>query len=228
MKKNNTFLLAYIIVIFACTMVRLFWDYPMWSNIVIAVTISSAFFAFSDLYRQKSNSLTELTRKQTEDVERGIFETEQIKKNVQVLISQNEEQLSSNSAERQKLSEHFESASKRIEVIMNSYLEMKNQIPKASASANRCRIVSEIIELIGFVSLFAVMIFEPVAAIFEGSQDVLTVISFAVILSTGYMKNYTDEKTAIIVENSKRIHAGLETLKHSYKNEIEHNKAQKL
>ena len=50
MKKNNSFLIAYILFILICLVVKNYWDYPLWSTIVAAVTTASWLFSISDMF----------------------------------------------------------------------------------------------------------------------------------------------------------------------------------
>ena len=55
MKRNNIFMLAYIIFIFLCVEVKSFWDFPMWGKIIAAVTTASWLFAVSDCFSCAAN-----------------------------------------------------------------------------------------------------------------------------------------------------------------------------
>ena len=49
MKRNDIFMWAYITFVFLCVVLRIFWAFPLWDAVVLAITISSMFFAVEDL-----------------------------------------------------------------------------------------------------------------------------------------------------------------------------------
>ena len=56
MKRNNLFMLSYIVFIFISFVVRIFCEYPMWSTLVVSISVSSGIFAFADYYSGKASS----------------------------------------------------------------------------------------------------------------------------------------------------------------------------
>lgn len=50
MKRNNIFMWAYISFIIFSTLMRIFVEFYLWSPIVLAITVSSVFFALEDLF----------------------------------------------------------------------------------------------------------------------------------------------------------------------------------
>lgn len=49
MKRNDIFMWAYITFVFFCIVLRIFWSFPLWGAVVLAITISSMFFAVEDI-----------------------------------------------------------------------------------------------------------------------------------------------------------------------------------
>ena len=48
MKRNNIFMFSYIVFIFLAASIKMIYDYPMWSRVVVAITAASWMFAISD------------------------------------------------------------------------------------------------------------------------------------------------------------------------------------
>ena len=59
MKRNDIFMWAYISFIFVCIILRMNWAFPLWGAVVIAITISSVFFATEDLLSSVARFLQE-------------------------------------------------------------------------------------------------------------------------------------------------------------------------
>ena len=50
MKRNNWFMIAYILFLIIASVVRYFYNYPMWNSLVLAVTVSSSILSFAEAF----------------------------------------------------------------------------------------------------------------------------------------------------------------------------------
>lgn len=82
MKRNNIFMFAYIVFVFLCSLIKPFYDFPMWSRIVVAVTVASWVFAISDCLSCISNIQKELVDTQLPLVQTAMIKIGLIKKHL--------------------------------------------------------------------------------------------------------------------------------------------------
>lgn len=187
MKRNNIFMWAYISFIFISGIVRIISDFPLWSSIVLAITISSFIFAFEDFYSTISNMYKDLynisknfisetknkiaedlvflhsVRSKTELYKKSKYDIFDIEKSFETL----EEKC--NCAEK-KL--------KKIETDMNNNFGMYKKYKK----------LAFICSFMGFLLLFCTLVFTSFVTVPTLLQEIITVFSFAIILSTQQFK----------------------------------------
>ena len=207
MKRNNIFMLAYIVFIFLCAWIKPIYDFPMWGRIVVAITTASWAFAISDCCSSISNLQKENYETQFPLVDTARFRINQIKEHL--LKRQLEEP-------NESTIEIVDSCKKRCENILGI-------ISKMNKTSKILEIASIVITFFAFLLFLCTLSFDPMYNYFFVRQEGFTVLSFGMILlaqfltniGSNYINNTKKEITAIL--------NGWEALLHSYETEEKHN-----
>ena len=204
MKRNNIFMWAYISFIMFAILLRLFNEFLLWRPIVLAITVSSVFFALEDLFASLyhslkdfldiANSLTSEVRKQN-DKDMGFLA--KIDRAIPLLKESQYDVTNINyiaEATRKELLELDElicSIDKEIQTKTNTLYHY-----------NKIAIVSA---FIGFLCLFCTLIVATSLFIPEIAQEILTVMPFALILLTQQIKIISSKQNKKNLANKKSI-----------------------
>ena len=205
MSRNNIFMWAYITFMILSCIVRSITEFSMWSSIVIAITISSMFFAIEDLLA----SICGMYRRLTEITEQGV---PHIKENfqediaVEARIARAYEENMDLKSELSEQFPHFENLQSYNGKIEKIIADIENDITKGKRISNSCHWISIIFAYLGFLLLFATMILVSFIDISTLIQELMTVISFAIILATNqisciasdYVRKEENELTNIL------------------------------
>lgn len=204
MKRNSIFMWAYITFVFMAIIMRLCFDYPLWTPLVLAVTISSVLFAVEDLFASLAKTLSDTC--------------DNIENFVSIARGKMEKALSSienELASLEKVLVFLEETSAALEKTSKSANDIENLVHKVSGTKkttekNKVRLTGMIQNLsdieqkaindrrlqkryseyanflayLGFLILFFVLILAPFTTISTATQDEFTVFSFFVILIT--------------------------------------------
>lgn len=208
MKRNNLLMGAYIAFVFLCFMFRALGEYPMWNEIVAAVTFSSAFFAYSDFFFGYSKLLSDtcdiadeficVTRKRLNDETKSFVEI-----NAQM-----------DSIPKEKFD--FSEMRENIIPIQNKHDEMElwleryaNDAKEKRKKAKNNKFIAEILTFLGFLVFLCILVFLPITDAVVEAQDVLSVLAFAVILLSnliGTIQAEKLEKNKIESQNAKKTY----------------------
>ena len=207
MKRNNIFMFAYIVFIFLCSSIKPFYDFPMWSRIVVAVTVASWVFAISDCLSCISNIQKEVVDTQLPLVHTAMIKIDFVKKH---LIKRN-----ANGSEDSTI-EIVESCRKRCESMVSS-------ITKMGRCASFLEKASIFVTFSAFLLFLCAISFDPIYNYFFARQEGFTVLSFGMILlaqfganiGSNYINNIKKEFTSIV--------NGWEALLHTYETEEKQN-----
>lgn len=175
-----------------CCIVRCITDFSMWSPIVVSITISSMFFAIEDLFSSiskmygrlnkiRAQGVSDLKYKFQQDVEAESRVTKVYEENKDI------------APELKTLFTHFEkvqSYNEEIETLITS-LERDNE--KSKKTYKVCHITSIIFSFLGFLLLFASMILVSFVDVSIKTQELITVLSFAIILATSQISSSAAE-----------------------------------
>lgn len=194
MNRNNIFMRAYIIFIFVCLCVRPFWGYPLWGSVVLAITLSSIFFAIEDL-----KALCAQTLKEQCDIGDDYIISSKVE------ISQNEKLIEKvNLFVKEKggeydltdLQKYFDEKKDTVSKIIEHNEEIEKVIKIKRSSQKKYEKDAEKFLFMGYFVLFCTLIFSP-EAVPTLFQEMLSVLSFGIILATQQRK----DKYAKIIEN---------------------------
>lgn len=222
MKKNNSFMLAYIIFIFVANIVKYFWEYPMWNTIVVSITVVSSFFAVSDFFLAGAKLYENLKSSIGECIETALDEITQIKKLLDKRLSQSDDFVDSKLYTKQEQVEHYNDSKRRVEHIESDMVYYQGRMKSYAIYSYRFRKSSEFLNIIGFILLFCIMGFEPVANFFCKDLDGTTVSAFGVILVTQYIENTIYDKIGVLRENFEKNTNALDAIRKTYESEVLH------
>lgn len=225
-RKSNPCFLAYIIFLCVCLVYRIICNvfpslsFAYWNQIVLAVTISSSFFTISDALKTVYDVSSYTVEKMNRLIRRDdtLFE---ISKDLIEKVAQ-EVEWASNAFSKEEQDEMKQLVEK---YRMLSEKESEEfSIEHLEKSAKKWTFV---FTLLGFLAFLIILVFDSVYSICFRIQDILTLITFIVILATGYMKEsvieginkceagYVEEFKAIAEEQKqvKKRYAQLQYLK---------------
>lgn len=223
MKKNNSFMLAYIIFIFVANFVRYFWEYTMWNNIVVSITVVSSFFAVSDLFGAGVKFYQNITTSIGDCIETALDEIFQIKKLIHKRLSQSDGFHNSKIYTKQEQIEHYNDSKIRIENIERDMMIYQNKMKHYKKYSYFFSKVPELLNILGFILLFCIMWFEPVADFMCEDLDGITVSAFGVMLVTQYLENVIYDKIDVLRENFEKNINALDAIRKTYESEVLHS-----
>lgn len=224
MKKNNLFLLAFVVFIFICLIVHCFWEYPQWSAIVAAITSASWLFAFADLFYSNHKFAVSITETYADYPETSIESLHRIKRAVDVRLSQSENFSGTNPLyTKQDEIDYYSSVALQVESLEKDFKTLKEKVNKEKRSANWNRLASYAFTVLGFLVLLCILVFEPVANFFVGMQDYMTVGAFGVILATQFCEGMNEDALAKMKDSIKNNFNALEALRKNFEDEVKHN-----
>ncbi len=208
MKRNNIFMWAYITFIILCSAVRMIQNYPLWTYILLAITVSGIFFAIEDLCLSISKMMDDFVRitapfheKMQKNNEKKLKFVEEMETKIEVLQKDD---------------------SGMIDIIKKNKTDVLNQknalqgleetIRQQQKTSERCQGLASKITYLGFLCLLCIMLSSSFFTISKLVQELLTVIPFAIILITKQIVILTADKiqeqrakNAIILKTDEKI-----------------------
>ncbi len=188
MKRNNIFIWAYITSVGFCIILRLFTEYSLWTSVVSAVTVSSAFFAVEDMLRLLCSSIND----SCEILEYYITKSSDLfLKNSDFYFNaggdgflyQKYADVVPKALKEYKEAEAFTKEwIQDIDSTKEKLLNFRKQEKKFEMFADACAFM-------GFLSLFCFVFLSQYISISALTQEVFTVISFMTILVTHQSKH---------------------------------------
>ena len=191
MKRNNYFMIAYILFIGFCIIGRLFVEYESWGRLVAAVTCSSWFFAVADShlsvveYMQKHIDITTYAKSNLKSIDTII---QGLHKRIAKMNTEPEDNEKSISDGEQLI--------KDLEKMKLYFQDKEAEIAQDQKKVKRSSFWSKLFTVAGFFTFFLIMTFNVIARIAEESQDFLTVVAFVSILLTQYLAPLQREQNA--------------------------------
>lgn len=217
MKRNNYFMLAYILFIGFCIFARLFVEFESWGRLVAAITCSSWFFAMADSHSSDVEHMQEYVDITTNYAKENI-------KSINTIISGLQERLAKLKCEPESDSKAIaegEQLVKDLEEIKPYFHNKEKEAEKKRTKIKRSSFASALYTVTGFFAFFLIMTFNTVARIAEAYQDYLTVVAFGAILLTQYFAPLQREQNAKkqaefeeIIQHFKDVSARYEKSKH--------------
>ncbi len=208
MKRNNLFMLSYIIFIFLSFTVKLFCDYPMWPPLVTAITVASCIFACSDIvdvvaeeYGNDEKSFTPLLDSAMEKCE-----------HLETVFQNNAEKLKEYKESGSYLAEVLLEGPSQLDAVKKQLIEISNGINLKRMVSSWCNKLSKPVLIAGYLSFFCTVTFETINGMLVPIQDYLTVFAFGLLLATQYFGNYVREEHVELEKNYTEANALLEDI----------------
>ena len=219
MKRNSMFMLAYIIFIFISLIVRFFFDYELWAPIISAITIASCMFAVSDIFHTAATTYSDDAKTFIPMLDGALQKIERI----EATYKANELGIS----RCKEMGSGLAGVLSEWPTMVNKTKSELNNIKK---TVNRKMTVAKVynslvnpLTVIGFLSFFCTITFEPINNLMVSVQDYLTVFAFGIILVTQYFSNcskeqheeleaHYNEANSVLEDLDKTMASGCETL----------------
>lgn len=208
MKRNNLFMLSYIIFIFIAFCVKLFCDYPMWPPLVTAITVASCIFACSDIvdvvaeeYGNDEKSFTPLLESALEKCE-----------HLATVFHSNVGKLQDYKEKGSYLAEVLLDGPTQLDAAKKQLIEIRNGINVKRTVSSLCNKLSKPLLVVGYLSFFCTVTFETINGILVPMQDYLTVFAFGLLLTTQYFGNYVREEHVELEKNYAEANALLDNI----------------
>lgn len=214
MKRNNLFMLAYIIFIFVSSWLRVVYDYPMWPKLVAAITIASFFLIISDLVYSLIKNTYENMQTETEYIAVIQEEFGAMQKYAQEYLKEKVDKI--DEIKKVKIEETIESMDGKLKSIRERAKNIINYCEKY-------KIVADTFTVLGFLSFFFILVFETVSSFIIGILDLITVLSFGFVLLTQYFSEKQINDIAEVVADYTDIKNSIMALKNYYQQEVLHN-----
>lgn len=213
MKRNSIFMLAYIAFVAICFIVRIFWNYPMWDNIVLAITISSVFFAYADMFHIIADSIERGKRLSLEQCNHMMGIVDDTMNHLRKLKANTDDD-----REKELLNESID-----------SYSEMRNKLNQVRKKyvnlkiVNVCRNVENASLFIAFLFLLCALVFQSLTKKLISVQSYATVLAFLLILLTPVIGTWIKGKSNKEINEGKDIETAFSVLEKVYRKELEHH-----
>ena len=214
MKRNNLFMLAYIIFIFVSSWLRVVYDYPMWPKLVAAITIASFFLIISDLVYSLIKNTYENMQTETEYIAVIQEEFGAMQKYAQEYLKEKVDKI--DEIKKVKIEETIESMDGKLKSIRERAKNIINYCEKY-------KIVADTFTVLGFLPFFFILVFETVSSFIIGILDLITVLSFGFVLLTQYFSEKQINDIAEVVADYTDIKNSIMALKNYYQQEVLHN-----
>jgi len=200
LKRNAIFMWAYITFIGISVILRAILDFSLWNPIIFAITFSSMFFAIEDFFtllyqtKKKSCDITDdfVTRARTKKEEALSFFLK---------LDESVEKYKDTECDLTKLQEKAITPKNRIKKVLEIIDDLEKLNFEDRKKEKKFKIASYIFAYIGFLLLFVSLIVATLITVSPLIQEIITVVSFAIILITQQSNNHFLEK---IEEENKR------------------------
>ena len=220
MKRNSLLMLAYIIFIFICAIVRLFGEFPRWQVLVAAITATSWIFSLADFNYAVTSELHAISKDILEYEESCIENIQGMIDIIDAFLTR--EKGEPHEAERGK-TEHYTRTKQEAEKCLTAFREMKTQAKRNNCFADVAGKWAAVLTIVGFVMFFSILSFEKIAQIFTKSQDIMTVMAFGLILFTQYMGEVSKGQREKQKEAADAVRNGWDSLHKSFELEVSHH-----
>lgn len=180
---------------------RIFIEYTLWDSIVIAITISSVFFAFEDLF----HLLYQTQKKSCDITENFIIKVKEKNETAISFFKKLDEKADEYEGSEYDLIDMQTRSipqKTRIEEILRSIGKIQELNLNDRKKEKRLRRISHIFAYIGFLFLFLSLILFTQIPLPSLIQEIITVFSFAIILVTQQINNHAIKK---IEDENKQI-----------------------
>lgn len=201
MKRNNIFMWAYISFIIFSALLRIFVEFSLWSPIVLAITVSSVFFALEDLYTSLCHSLKDsidivdnFLSEERKKYDREMRYVAKLGRAISLYEDSIQDIMSKDSYE--SFRDSYREADDIICSIEKGNEEKRNKIKIYQKATNTCA-------YLGFLCLFFTLIIANSLTVPEIVQEILTVVPFALILITRQINGIFAERNGDLLNKCK-------------------------
>ena len=175
-------MLSYITFLFICSFVINLYDFSMWQPIVAATTISSFLFAFADYFEEFANQYD----KQYE-IDKQYYET--TKKFAEMVFN------SAHNHRTDSNGKKYEKVIEKINLICQKSETSYKKSGKLKRDAQINNFIAQLTTYSGFLVFLCILVFyDYLGENFLSVQDNVTVLAFAVIMLTQYLKGWCAER----------------------------------
>lgn len=206
MKKNNMFMLAYTIFIFVAFVVKLCWDFPMWAPIVTAITIASSIFSCADIADVVATEYATDVKDFTPLVEDAMEKCKSIEK----FYSKYDNQLARMKEHDDNMAEVLLEGPAVIADTKKQLTEITNGLKFKKVLSDICKWLTKPLVVIGFLSFFCTITFEPINEFLVPLQDYLSVFAFGIMMLTLYFGSSIKEDHIDLEKNYKEANTALD------------------
>lgn len=203
MKRNNIFMWAYISFIIISALWRFFVEFSLWTPIVLAITVSSVFFALEDLF----TSLYHSSKDSLEIVDSFISEMRKKDDREMRVLTKIGEAIT-----LYEDSIHGIVDKDLYETLRRGYLKTEDDICSIEKGNEEKRNelktyekAANILAYLGFLCLFCTLIIASSYTAPKMVQEVFTVVPFALILIARQLNGILSERNGEILDECKSI-----------------------
>lgn len=195
MKRNTIFMWSYISFVSICVILRLFFDFSLWNSVVLSITLSSMFFSVEDLLRSQSVSLKR-SLEIAEPLANSVIES--IDKDLQFFSEADAimDKYTGTAYDLGGVREMFKSSRADAEKIKKTASNMYERSKEYRKAEEKYARVADVLVYFGFLCLFCTLIVTSFIKIPNLLQQILTVISFTIILITQQLNISASERLA--------------------------------
>lgn len=195
MKKHNLFLLSYTIFIFICLIVKCFWNYPLWGVIVAAITTASCILSCADITEvvatKYSKDVKDFEPLLDSAVDKCVFYENFYSRHKTSLEQQKDNVIANVLLEGPEV----------LKDTKKQLVEIQNGLKLKKCVSGICKKVSGPLIVLGYLSFFCTVTFEPINSFLVPIQDYLTVFAFGILMLTQFWGNYVKEEHITLEEN---------------------------
>lgn len=210
-KKNDLFMLSYIVFIFICVAVRFFYNYASWNTVVAAVTAASWLFAIADIINLKVLVYADEYNTDYKEIITNIKRLSDIEDAFRKFKN------SLSEIQKQQLPHSLDSIETRFSEIKKSLTALKGVIESNSKKGKRYGFFVNVFVVLGFLVFFVAVVFPTISNFLISIQEVLSVIAFGVILLTQHFGNKQIEMRNDIVKDFATMKEILDDLEETIK-----------
>ena len=193
MKRNSLFMWAYISFIYISIIVRIFLDFPLWTPLVLAITLSSILFSLEDLFATLEKAIhdsCDIADQFVSYAHRRFDDESKFFKKLDTateLYKDTEHDISD-------LQSSFESIRSYTEKAQELVMDLETQVRSKRKIQKRNQRIGDMLSYLGFLVLFCTLIFASIASVSGVIQDIFTVLSFSIVLVTRQIGISTSKK----------------------------------
>lgn len=210
MKRNNLFMLAYIIFIFAACWIKPFWEYSMWNKFVAAVTVTSFFLTISDLLYSLIRTSDEIMKFELRYISEVEPEFKLMKKSLEDYL-------------KKGLAKDKDCITNNVKILEQSFEAIRAYSNEIFERSKKCKNVANIITVLGFFSFFLIFAVEQITSLIISGLDSITISAFGFVLLTQYLGEEKQNDLFKDIEKCVEHKNAIIALRKSYQQEVLHN-----